>query len=214
MLNSRITVDVIRCLLGALLLIGIPGVVFPQKDGVSALFLETGASSAAVEDLSSNSGAEWTVDLSALMVSPAIAWSVGPNWRVGAGGGLGDDFLSTMVVGGYHYSEPGLWSYDGHDGAKDKKLFDILHAKVFARAGLSMRWQLDIGLQGSVFLHFDSSDDDPGGGASVTVYALPMYGWRRIKIGPRIAMGYFGGCDDRSEFGVKISPLIIRWDFN
>ena len=191
-----------------------PGVVYPQKAGVNAHFFENGASSTAVEDVAAKTGVEWTIDLSSLMVSPAIAWSVGRNWRVGAGIGIGDDLLSTMVVGGYHYSEPGWWSYDGRDGARDKRLFDILHAKAFARVELSMRWQLDIGIHGSVFLHFDSSDDDPGGGASVTVYALPMYGWRHVKLGPRIAIGYFGGCQDRSEFGVKVSPLIFRVDFN
>ncbi|MBN1163720.1 MAG: hypothetical protein JXB45_04025 [Candidatus Krumholzibacteriota bacterium] len=163
--------------------------------------------------MAAKTGIEWNIDLAALMVSPGIAWPVGPHWHVGTGIGVGDDMLGFMAVGGNHYSEPDWWSYENRDGATNKDLFDILHVKVFARNKPFTRWQLDIGLHGSVFLHWDSSDDDPGSGVSVAAYALPTYGWRHIKIGARIAVGYFRGCQDASEFGVKVSPLILRVAF-
>ena len=194
-LLGAIRVEGVLCLLACVfLVIFMPSAVFPQ-------------------DVEPQTGTQWTVDVGALMLSPGMAWSIGPNWRLGWGLGVGDDMFGFMAVGGNHYSEPDWWSYEDRDGATDKDLYDIVHAKVFARVEPYEKWHLDIGLHGSVFLHFDSSDDDAGSGISVAAYALPMYGWRHFKFGPRIVAGYFGGCSDASEFGVKVSPLIMRITF-
>ncbi len=201
---------VMRFLVCVFLVICMPDAAFPQESDPGKIHSEEGSPGSGSQGAVDQTGIQWTIDLAALMISPGVAWSIGPDWRVGAGIGIGDDLLGFMAVGGYHYSEPNWWSYEDRDGATDKDLFDILHIKVFARVEPRTRWHLDIGLHGSVFLHGDSSDDDFGSGVSVAAYALPMYGWRNVKIGPRIAMGYFRGCHDASEFGVKVSPLILR----
>lgn len=187
-----------------------PEVLFSQEPDLGKLRSEGDHSGSEPQSLEAQTGMEWSFDLSALMISPGIAWPLGPDWRMGVGIGVGDDLLGFMAVGGNHYSEPGFWTYQGRDGATDKALFDVLHAKVFARIEPFTRWQFDLGLHGSVFFHFDSSDDDPGSGMSVGAYALPVYGWSHVKVGPRIVAGYFRGCHGASEFGVKVSPLILR----
>ena len=213
MSRNRGIEGVLRCLICVFLVSCMPRLVFPQESYLGALHSEGGPSSSESPSVEAQNRTEWTIDFSTLMVSPGITWPAGRDWRVGTGIGVGDDLLGFMAVGGSHYSEPGWWSYEDRDGADNKNLFDILHAKVFARFEPFTRWQFDVGLHGSVFLHFDSSDDDPGGGMSVAAYALPVYGWRRIKIGPRIMAGYFRGCHGASEFGVKVSPLIVRVAF-
>jgi len=213
MVLDRRPEGLLNCLVCILLVICVPDMAFPQEANSGEFHSggssPTGESQGAMEQR----GIQWTFDLAALMLSPGMAWPVGSNWRVGWGIGVGDDVLGFMAVGGNHYSEPGWWSYEDRDGATDKGLFDLLHAKVFARVEPMAKWHLDIGLHGSIFIHSDSSDDDFGGGSSVTAYVLPMYGWRHVKFGPRLAAGYFWGCGGASEFGVKVSPLILRVSF-
>ncbi len=213
MSRNRRTAARLSWLICFYLMICMPMVLFAQESDLRESDPEGGSSGSESQIANARAGLEWSFDLSALMVSAAVAWSTGPNWRIGAGGGVGDDMFGFMAVGGYHYSEPDWWSYEDRDGWTDKALFDIFHAKVFARVEPFTRWQIDMGLHGSVFIHSDSSDDDFGSGSSVGAYVHPVYGWKHFKFGPRIMAGYFWGCYEASEFGVKVSPLILRITF-
>jgi hypothetical protein len=150
-----------------------------------------------------------TFDLSFIMLSMSYARRVNGSWLIGGGAGVGGPF-GKMLIAGSHYSENHGFAYEIKDGYTDKSLFDMLHVKLLARYEPSQRWQIDSGIQASAFLHWDSSDDDPGSGFFVGAYFNPMFGWRIIKLGPRLLIGNFSGCGDANEFGIYLSPLIGR----
>jgi hypothetical protein len=137
-----------------------------------------------------------TLDAGVVGGSLAYARRVSDHRLIG-GGGVGGDFLSYMVLAGRHFAEDSGLAYEPKDGFEDKLLFEMAHLSAFVRHEPSERWQIDTGLRASVFFHFDSSDDDPGGGFFVGGYAGAYYGWRWLKIGPRVLVGRFSE-DDRS----------------
>lgn len=149
----------------------------------------------------------FTADLGFLMLSLGYARRINAVWHWGLGIGFGDDFWNFMLLGGRHYSEPHLYSYEEGDGFTEKELIDIVSGRVFLRFQPSKNWDFDFGPYNSLFLHFDSSDDDPGGGTCTGVLIGGMYGLRRFKVGARIIIGRFAGCSGAEEFGVKVSPL-------
>jgi len=155
-----------------------------------------------------------TFNLSLFMLSINYARRMNGSWLIGGGAGVGGP-LGKMLIAGRHYSEDHGLAYETRDGYTDKILIDMLHVKLLTRYEPSQRWQIDSGIHASVFLHWDSSDDDPGDGIFVGAYFNPMFGWRTIKFGPRILIGNFRGCGDANEFGVYLSPLmgraIIQW---
>jgi len=147
-----------------------------------------------------------TLEVSIAMASLSYARRANHSWLFGVGGGVGGA-LGKMLVAGRHFAESGGWAYEDRDGYTNKQLFDVFHGKIFSRYENSP-WQIDIGVQGSVFLHWDSSDDDPGAGFFGGVFLTPMFGWRNVKFGPRVLAGYFGGDADANEFGIYFSPLL------
>lgn len=152
----------------------------------------------------------FTVDLGVVGATLGYASRVGGDWFAGAEIGGGGDFLNAMVVGGRHFSQDGWISYDGADYTGEENLFELGHLAFFARREAGDRFQADVGVRGSVFLHFDPSDDDPGGGLFAGPYASLYWGWRHFKVGPRIAAGLFYEDADTREFGVNVAPLTVR----
>ena len=150
------------------------------------------------------------LDAGILMASLSYARRTSDNWFLGMGGGVGGDFLGYMILAGHHYSEFGGWSYENKDGFRDKMLFGLIHGELFARYEPSKYWQSDFGIRSSYFLHFDSSSDDAGGGVSAGAFVNPMVGWKNLKVGPTVTAGGFWGCRDAREFGVYLSPLVVR----
>ena len=70
-----------------------------------------------------------------------------------------------------------------------------------------------MGVRGSVFIHFDSSDDDPGIPSFLGAYAAYLYGNRRIKVGPELLVGWFSEGSNANELGVLFAPLTGRISF-
>lgn len=143
----------------------------------------------------------------------SYARALGPGRYWGLEAGLGGAFLNRMVLAGRHFADEDGPSYQTRDGAVDKELIEILHAGVFRRWVPSARVSTDVGARASVFVHFDSSDDDPGLPLFVGAYANVLVGWRRVKFGPRVLVGMFSEGLSARELGVYLVPLSGRVSF-
>jgi len=144
-------------------------------------------------------------------LSYARARAPGRYWGIEAG--LGGAFMNRMLLAGRHFAHEDGPSYESRDGAVDKDLIEILHAGVFRRWVPSARFSADVGARASVFVHFDSSDDDPGVPLFVGLYANAMVGSPRLKVGPRVLVGVFTEGSSAREFGVYLVPLSGRFSF-
>ncbi len=152
----------------------------------------------------------FALDVGLLSASVSYAGRLQGDWFMGAGGGVGGEFISRMIVGGRHFGQsPGI-VYETPDGYGGDLLFEMVHLNLFARYEPAGRWQFDTGVRGSVFLHFDESDDDPGGGAFLGTYAAAYWGWKNFKVGPRVLVGVFTEDADTREFGINVAPLTFR----
>lgn len=129
---------------------------------------------------------------------------------VGGELGFGGNFLEYMLVGGRHFAEDSGIAYEDRDNATGPSLFEVLTLSAFVRHPGTARWQIDTGLRGSAFLHFDSSDDDPGGGLFGGLYAKAVYGGTHIKFGPRVMMGVFSEGNGITEFGIHLALILGR----
>ena len=143
-------------------------------------------------------------------VNYARARGSGAYWggEVGVGGG----FVNRMLLAGRHFSHEDGPSYETRDGYEDKELIEIVHLGLFRRGARSERVTWDVGARASVFLHSDTSDDDPAFPLFVGGYANLMVGNRWVKVGPRILVGMFseGGGVPARELGVYLVPLAGR----
>ena len=138
----------------------------------------------------------WTLEANALSLSLGHAWPSGPSRYIGVDAGVGVDALTFMVAG--RSTEDDLSGAD--------RPGDVLHLDVFYRSEPSHRFQLDVGARGSFYVQLSASDFV--GGAFVGAYMEPMWGGRNVKVGPRVAAGIF--TEEKSEFGVTVSPLNVR----
>lgn len=152
-----------------------------------------------------------TLDASPLSASVAYARQVSPGRFLGAEVGVGGDLVHVMLLAGRHFAEDWGLSYEGKDSHGGEFLFELLHVDAFYRIQPSERWNVDVGGRLSGFLHFDDSDDDPGGGVFYGAFVEAMYGWRSLKFGPRVLVGFF--TEGRPEFGIYLAPLNGRLTF-
>ncbi|HLL46400.1 MAG TPA: hypothetical protein VK399_06815 [Longimicrobiaceae bacterium] len=155
----------------------------------------------------------FALDVGVVGASLSYANRVGGDWFAGAEVGGGGDFLNVMVLGGRHFSQDGWLAYEEPDATGEENLFELAHLAFFARREAGDRFQADVGVRASAFLHFDASDDDPGGGLFVGPYASLYWGWRHVKLGPRIAAGLFYEDADTRELGINVAPLTVRITF-
>lgn len=152
-----------------------------------------------------------TLDVGAIGGSLGLAWRIDERRSLGVGGGVGGDLFGYMLVAGRHFAEESGLSYQPKDGYRDKFLLEVAHLNAFVRQRTTSRWEFDVGLRGSSFIHYDSSDDDPGGGLFLGGFAAAYYRFRALKVGPRLLFGAFR--ENRAEFGVYVVPLTIRFAF-
>jgi hypothetical protein len=128
---------------------------------------------------------------------------------VGLSIGVGGNWLNYMALGGGHFAESGGLSYERKDGATSKELFELLRAGVFARRYFDHGRDIQVGLKASAFMHFDSSDDDPGGGAFVGLNVTGMWWqWRYLQLGSEMDTGLY--TEGRPEFGINVAPVLVR----
>ena len=89
-----------------------------------------------------------------------------------------------------------------------------LNGKMFLVYQPVNRWMIETGIHSSYYLHFDSSDDDAGGGFFMGLYSQFMIGWKHIKLGSKIMLGRFKECSNRDEFGVLFSPVLVKFSYS
>ncbi len=137
--------------------------------------------------------------------------------------GGGGNWVNYMLLGGRHFAEDGGPSYATKDGATSKSLFELAHATVFMRTHFNETQHLDLGVKASGFLHFDSSDDDPGGGYFLGMNAKYNWAkWKRIGLASEMDIGRYAepglggcmlGCGEVHEFGINVAPILVRFTF-
>lgn len=152
---------------------------------------------------------QFTLDVTFLGLKAGYARRTERSRFLGASVGLGGDYaLNAMVLAGRHFSQDGWLAYEGRDQYGGEHLWEVLQVDLFVRTDRDGHWQWDVGLHGSVFAHWDDSDDEPGAGSFVGGYIAPMWGGRHLKLGPRLLAGFFS--EGRAEFGINVSLLAGR----
>jgi hypothetical protein len=154
-----------------------------------------------------------SLDLDVLGGTVGYARARGPGRYWGLEAGVGGAFVNRMLLAGRHFAHEDGPSYEPRDGSVDKELVEILHAGVFRRWVRSPRVSADVGARASMFVHYDSSDDDVALPIFVGLYANAMVGGRRLRVGPRILAGMFSEGGSTREFGLYLVPLSARFSF-
>lgn len=192
---------------------------FPGKPGRGGRRLRAGvvvlallASAAPAAEAQRYPSRVFAVDAEILGGSLSFARHRGGGSYQGMAVGLGGSFLTRMLLSGRHFSHPGWPSYETADGSTDQQLFELLHVALFRR-WTSPRRSVDVGVRGSVLLHSNSFDDDPGIPLFAGVYANALFGWRRVKLGPRVLVGVFTEGSGITELGILLVPFTARIEF-
>lgn len=154
----------------------------------------------------------FAVDGEVLGGSLSFARHRGDGVYQGIAVGLGGSFLTRMLLSGRHFSHSGGPSYEARDGSTDQQILELLHVALFRRWTRERR-SLDVGVRGSVMLHSNSFDDDPGFPLFGGVYASALFGWRRVKLGPRVLVGIFTEGSGTTEPGILLVPFTGRIEF-
>jgi hypothetical protein len=153
------------------------------------------------------------VHLDLAIAGAAVGLSVRASERTSFGVevGGGGNWVNYMLLGGDHFKQ------------SESSLIELAHVTVFVRTHFSEAQHLDLGLKGSGFLHFDPSDDDPGGGYFVGLNAKYSWAkWRRVNLASEMDIGRFAepgtgncisGCEGVQEFGVNFAPILVRFTF-
>jgi hypothetical protein len=153
------------------------------------------------------------LDVQGIGVAVGYARTLPAGLALGGELGVGGNFLEFMLVGGRHFAEDNGIAYEDRDAGSDPLLFELFSLAAFVRPANTGRWDIDAGIRTSGFLHFDSSDDDPGGGVFAGLYGTALYGWRNVKFGPRVLVGAFTESRDRPELGLHLAFVVGRITF-
>lgn len=154
-----------------------------------------------------------SLDLTIAGLNVGYAVRNSDNTAFGASIGIGGDWTNFMLLGGSHFAESNGLSYATKDGATNKSTLELLRVGIFARRHFASGRQLDVGLKASGFLHSDSSDDDPGGGAFIGMNVTGTWLNRRhLSLGSGLDVGRYAE-NTASEFGVNLLPILARVTF-
>ena len=98
---------------------------------------------------------------------------------------------------------------------------ELVHVDVFARLEPPGRWQYDFGVKAAADIHSQAVHGQSGSeqdfGGFLGGYIAPMWGWRRLRVGPRLQAGVYWAPDPSSRdgatthrFGIGVTPLTAR----
>lgn len=94
---------------------------------------------------------------------------------------------------------------------------EYLHLGVFVRFAASEHFEVDVGARASIADLWPCGASDCWPAGFLGVYAQPMVGWRRIKLGPRLVAGRIGETEQSHKtddtFLVAVNPLTARLSF-
>jgi hypothetical protein len=155
---------------------------------------------------------QWHLDLAIAGVAVGFAARTSERTSFGVEIGAGGNWVNHLISDGGHFTE---------GGTRNSSLVELAHATMFMRTRFSETQHLDVGLKGSGFLHFDSSDDDPGGGYFVGLNAKYDWArWRRLHFASEMDIGRYAepgngtcisGCEGVRELGVNVAPILVRF---
>ena len=155
---------------------------------------------------------QMTLDVSGVGLNFGFAVRNAPRTSIGASVGIGGNWLNYMALGGGHFAEAGGPSYQAKDGYQNKELIELLRGTVFVRREFDHGRQLDVGVKASAFMHFDSSDDEPGGGGFVGLDVTGMWWrWRALRLGSQVDIGRYS--EGHPELGINVAPILLRLSF-
>ena len=115
----------------------------------------------------------------------------------------------NMAVAGSHFSTENSITRNKRDRYDDEIFVEVAYFNAFTtyrKNALS----LEMGFRLSGFIHIDDSDDDWGGGSFSGFYVQPSFGQGRFQIGSRFIFGKFKEGNSLSEFGVNLSPIVLK----
>jgi hypothetical protein len=151
------------------------------------------------------------LDLAIVGAAVGFAARTSEHRSFGAEIGGGGNWVNHMLVSGSHFGEGGA------------SVIELAHATVFMRTHFSASQHLDVGAKVSGFLHFDSSDDEPGGGYFVGLNAKYSWAnWRRLNVASEMDIGRYAepgdsacirGCEEIHELGINVAPILVRFTF-
>jgi hypothetical protein len=142
-----------------------------------------------------------------------FASRVAPNTSVGVKLGFGFDMLTGVPLAGGHFADDWGISYQERDGNTGKRFLEVGQAALFVRQFLTNRFHLEAGARVGGGLHFDSSDDDPGGATFLGAYGAIFWGGSIVSIGSRVSAGVFSesrGSGPLRELAVVVNPIILK----
>ena len=153
---------------------------------------------------------QFSLDLVPLAGALGYGYRVAPRTALGVKVGFGFDVLSMIPLSGGHFTDDSGWAYEERDGANGKMFMEIGHVALFVRQWLPRGFHLEGGVRLSSGTHKDSSDDDAGPAHFVGGYGALFWGGSVFSIGARLAAGRFWETSDRQEFGLLLTPLILK----
>jgi hypothetical protein len=100
----------------------------------------------------------------------------------------------------------------GPDG--EPELVELLHVALFARFRPTNRLSLDVGARGGMADLYSCTVSDCWPASMMGVYAQPMFGGGRFKVGSRVSGVVVGesrhGGRDSSTFAIGVTPVVFR----
>jgi hypothetical protein len=173
-------------------------------------FAQVCAAQSATDSIAPAPAHQFHMDVSGLGLDAGFALRTTARSSLGLSVGIGGNWANYMLIAGGHFAEPGGLSYAAKDGADSKELFELLRASLYSRHYFDHGRQLDLGLKVSVFLHSDTSDDDPGAGGFIGLAATPIWKrWGHVALGSEIDAGAYLE-SNVTEFGINVAPAFIR----
>ena len=142
---------------------------------------------------------ELSVYVETLFVELNLTSRISHNYFIGIGSGAGAGFRKVASYNSSHLTGGSILEI-----ARVSIFFTRRKQQLYYSAGLTP----------SFFLHFDDSDDDPGGGVSFSAFGMIEYAFNRgpknyFRIGTRVELSYLNEGVHVQRIGVTYNPIPI-----